>query len=74
MEGLMGATLGKMMFGTKVVKEDGSACDFKASLIRNILRYVDYFLLGLVGIISVKKSEMKQRVGDKVAHTIVVKR
>jgi uncharacterized RDD family membrane protein YckC len=72
LEASRGATLGKMLMGLRVVKEDGSAVDVQAALIRNILRIVDGFFFYLVGAILVWKSDRKQRLGDRVAHTVVV--
>lgn len=68
-----GATLGKMLLGIRVVSEDGGPIDFQASLIRNVLRLVDGFFVYLVAAILVWKSEKKQRLGDRVAHTVVVR-
>ena len=70
----MGGTLGKMALGMKVVKEDGAKLDWAASLIRNILRSVDGFFFYLVGAIVVWTSKKRQRLGDMVAHTLVVRK
>ena len=72
MEKTYGATLGKKVMNLKVVKQDGSAIDWQAAIIRNILRIVDGFCFYLVGAIVVWVSKSKQRVGDMVAHTLVV--
>jgi uncharacterized RDD family membrane protein YckC len=72
MEVTSGGTLGKLALGLRVVKEDGSKLDWGASLIRNILRIVDGFFFYLVGAIVVWTSKKKQRLGDMVAHTLVV--
>jgi len=72
MEVQWGGTLGKMALGLKVVKEDGQKLDWGASLIRNILRIIDGFCFYLVGAIVVWVSKKKQRLGDMVAHTLVV--
>lgn len=74
METMMGATVGKMVVGLKVVKEDGSAMDWQTSIIRTLLRIVDGFFFYLVGAIIVWTSPTKQRLGDKVAKTFVVKK
>ncbi|WP_231754606.1 RDD family protein [Halapricum sp. CBA1109] len=43
LEGLWdGYTVGKKVFGIKVVKEDGSECGVGTSFIRNLLRIIDY--------------------------------
>ena len=73
LEATRGATLGKMLLGLRVLKEDGSPLDVQAALIRNILRIVDGLFVYLVGAILVWKSDKKQRLGDRVAHTVVVR-
>lgn len=72
MEGNSGQTLGKKVVKIKVVKEDGSPLTMGDSVIRNLLRIVDGFLVYLVGAIFVWTSPAKQRLGDKLAKTIVV--
>jgi len=73
-EAIWGATLGKAIFKIKVLKEDGQKISFKESLIRNLSRIIDMLpLFYIVGIMSITNSNKKQRVGDKLAHTIVVK-
>jgi uncharacterized RDD family membrane protein YckC len=72
MEATKGATLGKMAMGLKVVKQDGSAMDWQASIIRNLLRIIDGFFFYLIGAIVVWVSKSKQRLGDMAAHTLVV--
>lgn len=73
-EGAYGQTLGKMAMNIVVVKDDGSDCDYVASLIRNVLRVVDalptFYIIGLVVIFL---SDEGQRVGDLAASTVVVK-
>jgi len=72
MEGTIGQTVGKMVTGIKVVKEDGSPCDIKASIIRNILRIIDALFVYLVGAIIIAQSDKNQRLGDIGANTVVV--
>ena len=74
LEGSRGQTVGKMVCGIKVVKEDGSPCDLGAALIRNILRMVDGIMVYLVGVVLIASSDTKQRLGDRVAKTVVVKK
>ncbi len=74
MEGQFGATIGKKLIGLKVVKIDGGApLDWQAAIVRNVLRLVDGFLFYLIGAIIVWSSKNKQRLGDMVAHTVVVR-
>ncbi len=72
MEVQWGGTLGKMALGLKVVNESGERIDWKASIIRNVLRIIDGFFFYLVGAIIVWTSKKRQRLGDIVAHTLVV--
>jgi len=73
-EGTSGQTIGKKVTNIRVVKEDGSRCDFGSALVRNILRIVDHLpSLYILGIILVAATEKKQRLGDMLAKTIVVK-
>ena len=73
MEGTYGQTIGKQILGIVVVMEDGSACDMKASAIRNVLRIVDGFGAYLVGIIVILLTDDDQRVGDLVGDTVVAR-
>ena len=74
LEALYGATLGKRLIGLKVVKLEGDApIDWQASIVRNVLRVVDGLVFYLVAAIAVLVSKEKQRIGDIVAHTVVVR-
>ena len=70
-----GATPGKRALGLKVVHDDGTPVGWPASLVRNLLRAVDFLPLfyGL-GIISLLFSTESRRLGDHVAGTLVVYR
>ena len=73
MEGYLGQTLGKMLLGIKVVREDdGGIPGVKAAAIRTLLRIVDGLFSYLVGFIAVLASAKNQRLGDMAAHTLVV--
>lgn len=73
LEKTMGATLGKKAMGLKVVRENGEAMDWGASIIRNLLRIIDGFFFYLVGAIVVWVSKKRQRLGDMAAKTLVVR-
>lgn len=76
MEWLVGATLGKLICGIRVRTVDGSKIGFVASLVRNLMRVVDgfpYFIPYLLGFIVILSGDSRQRLGDKVAHTVVAK-
>jgi uncharacterized RDD family membrane protein YckC len=63
-----GQTIGKKMQGIKVVKEDGSPCDWGAALIRQLLLW----LLGWIELIVILVKSDRLRIGDMLAKTKVV--
>lgn len=75
LETTQGATLGKMAMGLRVVRLDsGGPIDWKASIIRNLLRVIDGFFFYLVGALCVWFSKNRQRLGDMAAKTVVVRK
>lgn len=73
MEATRGATIGKMALGLRVVRVDGGSISWTESIVRNLLRIVDGLFAYLVGAIFIWTSPLKQRLGDKVARTVVVR-
>ncbi|MFZ2472965.1 MAG: RDD family protein [Methanothrix sp.] len=73
LEGSKGQTIGKMVTKIKVIGEDGKPIDMNRALIRNILRIIDGLFAYLIGAILIWRSDKKQRLGDNIAKTIVVK-
>ena len=75
LEALLGATLGKLATNLRVVREiDGAAIDWSAAIIRNLFRLIDGFVLYLLGFIVICATSKRQRIGDLVAGTVVVRR
>ncbi len=75
MEGYLGQTLGKMLVGIKVVREDtGEVPGLGAAAIRTVLRIVDGFFFYIVAFIAVLASQKNKRLGDMAAHTLVVRK
>lgn len=72
LEGLLGATLGKAIVGIKVIKKDGTRCDLRSSLIRNLMRFIDIIGVYLVGFFIALFSKLRQRLGDHLANTVVI--
>ena len=74
-EGATGRTLGKAILGIEVRGENGGAITWKQSVVRNVTRLVDempiFYLLGLASILI---GPRRQRVGDRFARTLVVRR
>lgn len=72
LEGLAGATLGKLIMGLRVRGTMGKSCGLKASLVRNLLRIVDGLAVYLVGLLVALFSKRRQRIGDHLGGTVVV--
>ena len=73
LEGSKGQTIGKMVTKIKVVGEDGGKIDMNQAFTRNILRVIDGLLAYLIGAILIWRSDKKQRLGDRIAKTVVIK-
>jgi uncharacterized RDD family membrane protein YckC len=68
-----GATPGKKAMGLTVVHDNGTPIGWPASLIRNLLRVVDFFPLFYgIGLLSMLINRRFQRLGDLAAGTLVV--
>jgi len=69
-----GQTVGKRLYGLRVIRDDGAPAGFVAVLVRNVIRIVDFlplfYGLGLLMIIFTSRS---QRLGDLAAGTYVVR-
>ena len=69
-----GQTIGKRIFGLRVIADDGAPAGFTAVLVRNLVRIVD-FLPGFYGfgLLAIVVSSRSQRLGDLAAGTFVVR-
>lgn len=68
-----GQTVGKKMLRLKVIHDDGTPITFASSLIRNLLRAVDWLpLFYVTGIVASVCNRQFKRVGDLAAGTMVV--
>jgi uncharacterized RDD family membrane protein YckC len=74
MEATLGATVGKLAMGIRVVQEDGSKCTWQGAIVRNLLRIVDALFAYLVAAILVWTSPKRQRLGDRAANTVVIRK
>ncbi len=75
LEGYLGQTVGKMLLGIKVVREDnGEVPDLGAATIRTLLPIIDGLFSYLVAFVTVLISGKNQRLGDMAAHTLVVRK
>lgn len=68
-----GQSPGKRLIGLRVIRTDGTPMDFSESIIRNLVRIVD-FLPGyyMIGFITMFISQQTRRLGDYAAGTLVV--
>lgn len=75
LEGYLGQTLGKMLLGIKVVRqEDGEVPGVGKAALRTLLRIIDGLFAYLVAFIVVLISGKNQRLGDMAADTLVVRK
>ena len=63
-----GQTIGKRLFGLRVISEDGEPARFVAVIVRNLVRVVDFLpLLYGLGLVALIVSPRSQRLGDYAA-------
>lgn len=72
-EAKWGQTLGKKLLKIKVVMANGQPCTLKGAILRNVGRIFDLILGYLLGIIVIVLTKKRQRIGDLIAQTVVVK-
>lgn len=74
-EGLTGRTVGKALLGLEVRSVTGERIRLGQALIRNAARAIDEipWSLYLVGLVSIRMGPMPQRLGDRLARTLVVR-
>jgi uncharacterized RDD family membrane protein YckC len=73
---LVGTTIGKSLFALKVCQSSGAPCTAKQAAVRTALRFVEVNPLLLGGIpagIAILTTKRRQRIGDLLAGTVVVK-
>ncbi len=73
MESAFGGTIGKLLVGLRVVDRQGCRVTFGEALIRNVMRIVDGLFFYLVAAIFAWSSPLHQRLGDRLAGTVVVR-
>ena len=70
-----GRSPGKQWMGLRVVQDDGTPVGWSASLLRNLLRFVDMLPFGyFLGAISCLQHPTFKRLGDLAAGTLVIYR
>jgi uncharacterized RDD family membrane protein YckC len=71
-----GKTLGKLILGLKVVRDDGSSIRFRHALVRGLLwLFVDFapWFAASPGIVASLMNKQGKRIGDMVAGTVVIR-
>lgn len=73
-ETFRGQSPGKRLMGIKVVNKDYEKCDFMDAFTRNVVRFLDLVLFFyLVSLVMMNRNPKRQRFGDIVAQTVVLK-
>lgn len=73
LEGKYGQTVGKREAGIVVVDRYGGPISYEQAAVRNALRIVDGLFNYVAGLFVMLMNDDKQRIGDKVADTLVVR-
>lgn len=73
LEGRYGQTVGKRLAGIVVLTEDDGDISMRDSLLRNVLRVIDGIVFYAIGVVLIVLSDRDQRLGDRVAATVVVR-
>jgi uncharacterized RDD family membrane protein YckC len=73
LEGTVGWTPGKLLTGIRVVGLDLQRCGVWAGIVRGLGWAVDGFFGGFVGLLAVVLGRHQQRIGDRMAGTIVIR-
>ena len=68
-----GGTVGKWLFGLRVVSDDGSRLGFSGSFVRNALRAVDGLGYWSVAVAVILYRGDGKRIGDVLGRTLVVR-
>ncbi|MDD4282094.1 MAG: RDD family protein [Candidatus Methanofastidiosa archaeon] len=73
-EGSSGQTIGKRFMNIRVISADGSDLSYAQAMVRSLLRIVDSLpTLYILGIILVIVTRERQRLGDMVAGSVVIR-
>jgi len=76
LEACTGVTIGKWLAGIRVTTKDGNLPGFRRAALRSLLRVVEVnpiLLAGLPAGLLADRSQYRQRLGDRLAGTFVVK-
>jgi len=71
-QGLTGATIGKALFGVRVVNDNGTGPGIGRAIVRSLLMIIDGFCFYIVGLVLALATKGHRRLGDMAAKTFVV--
>ena len=77
LESIFACTPGKLLTGLVVVDMHGRRCSWRQSLLRTVLRLLEMnplFLGWIIAAISIVSTRNHQRIGDRLAKTLVIPR
>jgi uncharacterized RDD family membrane protein YckC len=74
LQGVVGASVGKWLFGLRVIGPDARKAEPTRAVARTLVLPVDVFCFGIVGLVSYFTSRGHRRLGDLAAGTFVVHR
>ena len=69
----LGGTPGKLAVGLRVVDEDGDFIGWGRAFVRNAIRPIDFLVFYLTAAVSIWTSPRRQRLGDRLAGTFVIR-
>lgn len=72
LQGLTGASLGKLILGLRVVRQDGSTAGLGWAALRWLLLLIDGACCAIIGLVLVFTTKGHRRLGDMAASTFVV--
>jgi len=73
-DSIHGSTPGKMILGLTVLGENGGFCGAAAAVRRELAYLLDSLFFGIPAFSSMRRTPRQQRIGDRWANTIVVRR
>ena len=69
-----GQTVGKRALGLRTIRLDGASPTFETYGLRTAMLFLDFLVSsGMIGLLAAGSSPLRQRVGDRVAQTVVIR-
>ena len=69
-----GQTLGKKIMGLRTIRTDGAPPTFETYGLRASMLLLDFLIcLGTIGLLAAVSSPLRQRIGDRIAQTVVIR-